>query len=719
MLPSAGPDALYLAPATAPQLVNTGIWVAPPILVEGASSYRDGEYVYQGFLYDDHGALGVPDANQTGETVAGPLSLPSGTYTYPTDPKYGDNAANLIEFRLKLTSAATAFRATFNTMIDPTVEAFTIALGGGTTSYSVPDGANVTEPAQYFVTVHGTTADVVDAATGTAVTGTAPTVTVDQTHRQVTVLLPFTTFDPRGNTALRVAVGAGLWNAAAGTYLAPSTVSSTTSPGGAANALTPAAFFDVGFRHTEPNTGEDVLAQPNMSYWRESAQSQALLTGDLSAFFDTVDMTKVAAGVNDDMIGQTAGVPQTGHINRIFSSHWEPFQGRDFTTCSGVSTACPPEFGSQLEPYSIYVPKTPAPAGGYQLTLLLHSLSCNYNQYANTTYESEFANRTVPSIVFTTEGRGPDNWYTNLSEAEVFEVWSDVASRYPINENAVALTGYSMGGFATWKLGARWPDLFGKMQPTVGPESDAGEEFDTMFASYRNVPILSWHASADELVPVPTESLPEEQTLSGLGLNFEWDLFAPAEHLTLALNDQFNTAATWLGTVSIVHNPAHVTYVVQPSLDSAKYDIVATHAYWVSNVIPRVAATPNATIDIFSHGFGVGDPPTSGTQAVTGTLTGGDVSPVIAYTGFKNTYGSVPTEPVADLLTVNATNVATVTVDPARAKVDCNALLQVTSDGPIAITLAGCTNGTHSFAGSARPPGRFGQPLQTPPSRRR
>ena len=54
-------------------------------------------------------------------------ALPSGTYTYPTDPKYGGNAANLIEFRLKLTQTATAFRATFNTMIDPTVEAFTIA----------------------------------------------------------------------------------------------------------------------------------------------------------------------------------------------------------------------------------------------------------------------------------------------------------------------------------------------------------------------------------------------------------------------------------------------------------------------------------------------------------------------------------------------------------------------------------------------------------------
>jgi hypothetical protein len=33
---------------------------------------------------------------------------------------------------------------------------------------------------------------------------------------------------------------------------------------------------------------------------------------------------------------------------------------------------------------------------------------------------------------------------------------------------------------------------------------------------------------------------------------------------------------------------------------------------------------------------------------------------------------------------------ATATIDPSRAHVDCNATLNVTSDGPITITLAGC-----------------------------
>ena len=697
--PSPGPAMLYEAAATPPQLVNTGIWEAAPILVSGASSYRSGEYVYQDFLYDDHGANGtVPDAAQTDEYVADLLCHYTGTYSYPTAAGYGGNAADLVEFRMKPTATATAFRVTLNTMLDPTLYAFTIGLGGATTSYAMPHGANASEPADVFVTVHGTTGDVVSASSGQTLG--AATVTVDQTHRQVTVLVPYSLYNTQTNTALRVAVAVGLWNNSAGSYLVPSVTSSASAPGGAGTLASPPAFFNVGFRHAEPSDG--AIATGNLTtYWRDYAQAGALASGDLSSFSDTVDMTKVAAGTNDDMNAQPQGVPLTGHINRILASHFEPFQGRDFTGCQGTSTYCPPEYGSALEPYAVYVPTEAPPAAGYPLTLMLHSLSVNYNQYANTHNESQFGGREGGSIVFTTEARGPDNWYYNLAEAEVFEVWADVARHYPINENDVALTGYSMGGYATWKLGALFPDLFGKMQPTVGPAyvgSGNGDATDTkpMFGTYRNIPILSWHASADELVQVPF-ALEEEQQLSSLGLDIEWDLFAPAEHLTLAINDQFAPAATFLGVSQTNLNPAHVTFVRNPSMDNATYGIVADHAYWVSNVVERSTSSVTGSIDVASQGFGTGDPPTSGTAPVAGTLTGGTI-PALGYTGFKNSYGAVPSTSVSDTLVITATNIASATITPSRAKVDCNAVLKVTTDGPLAITLAGCTNGAQSFA---------------------
>src|SRR4051812_33889509 len=61
--PRPGPAILYAPPAKAPQLENLkgSPWKAAPILVSGASAYRKGEFLYQGWLYDDHGAKEVTD----------------------------------------------------------------------------------------------------------------------------------------------------------------------------------------------------------------------------------------------------------------------------------------------------------------------------------------------------------------------------------------------------------------------------------------------------------------------------------------------------------------------------------------------------------------------------------------------------------------------------------------------------------------------------------
>src|SRR3954470_9696383 len=150
--PRPGPDILDAPAPTAPQLTNAGIWKASPILVSGASAYRGGEYLYQDFLYDDHGAREQPDPadpRATGDT----FSKPNGTYTYPTDRAYASNAADLVELRAKPLSDSTAFRVTLNTLKDPSKVAFSIAIGGTPgVSLPFPHGANVRAPADMFLT---------------------------------------------------------------------------------------------------------------------------------------------------------------------------------------------------------------------------------------------------------------------------------------------------------------------------------------------------------------------------------------------------------------------------------------------------------------------------------------------------------------------------------------------------------------------------------------
>ena len=93
--PRPGPDILYEPVADAPQLQNADNWSAPPILVSGASAYRDGEFLYQDFLYDDSGAIGSPVQNDPRFSGNG-FSRPTGTYTYPTNTVYANNAADFV-----------------------------------------------------------------------------------------------------------------------------------------------------------------------------------------------------------------------------------------------------------------------------------------------------------------------------------------------------------------------------------------------------------------------------------------------------------------------------------------------------------------------------------------------------------------------------------------------------------------------------------------------
>jgi hypothetical protein len=117
-------------PVTAPQLQNASLFDARPILISGTSAYRQGEFLYQDFIYDDHGAQASSRAPNDPRSGTDSFSAPNGTYIYPTDPAYAGNAADFVELRVKPRPSATAFRITLNTLTDPESVGITIAIGG-------------------------------------------------------------------------------------------------------------------------------------------------------------------------------------------------------------------------------------------------------------------------------------------------------------------------------------------------------------------------------------------------------------------------------------------------------------------------------------------------------------------------------------------------------------------------------------------------------------
>ena len=705
-----GPPILYEEPATAPQLTNAeeGPFHARPLLVSGSHAYVNGEFLYQDFLYDDTGANGrVNDPNDK-HPQNDLFSLRTGTYTYPTDPpatappstpRYLGNAADLVEFRVKPLADATAFRLTLTELKYPQVVAATIGIGTPKSAATAfPYGANVSGPADYFLTVHGGSATF-----GTSINpgATAVPVSFDQKRAQITVLVPHSAWDP-GHNVVRFTAGVGLWNSATNSYLLPSQQSSATTPGGAGTLTTPPAFFNVAFRESETpaSTFRFLTPQPTPTacMWRDCLQAAALASGDISSLHDDVDFAKLASGVTD-----RSGVPTTGSIDRIMSSHFD--FGDDVTYANSASSVNPAdydgEYQGRLQPYNLFVPSTYSGDTRLPLTLLLHSLSANYNQYMDTNNQTEFGNRNGGNFVATDEARGPDGWYYDSAEADVFEMMADIAHHYDVDFSRTALTGYSMGGYATYKLGTQFPDLWDKAFVTVGPPADgiwtgpAGVPSTTglqandtadptntyyMLDSLRNLPILIWHGTNDELVPADGPQLMAHQ-LDTLNYRYEIDTFPGYDHFAFAEADNYTYPTSFLDGAKTNLNPPHITYVVNPTMDFKDVGVTADHAYWLSGLKVRdSSSSPRGTIDVRSEGFCVGDPTASSTTPGAGVA-------LTPYTRVYKTWGDAPSAPCADTLDIKATNVSQVFVDAQRARIDCNAKINLTSDGPITVTI--------------------------------
>ena len=80
--------------------------------------------------------------------------------------------------------------------------------------------------------------------------------------------------------------------------------------------------------------------------------------------------------------------------------------------------------------------------------------------------------------------------------ALVLDLIDTVASEYRIDKDRIYLTGVSMGGYGTWDLVARRPELFAAAIPVCGGGDPAQAE------KLAKLPIWAFHGDADPLVPV-------------------------------------------------------------------------------------------------------------------------------------------------------------------------------------------------------------------------
>ncbi|AGB21258.1 prolyl oligopeptidase family protein [Mycobacterium sp. JS623] len=643
----------------------------------GTGRFAGGAVFWTDFLYDDHGAMGFPvDALVPG------LELSRGTYIYPDGPA-AHNGADIFRVAIGLTETHTWWRIDWNTMIDASVPIglFTFDTGPGRAGTADwPAGAGVRSAGiDWALLVSGAGAKLIDLATQ----ATTPVEhTVDMAARSFMAQVPRSLFEPTGTWTVRLA--AGLSNAA-GDGFADVPATHGAKPG-------QPNVYNVAFRTDEQEP-------ERLNFWADKAQAAALTDGDVSQFSLAVPWDELAERKT------TAEPIITGTSTRWYVSSVELGQGVDKTNV--LSTK--PQFLGRVQPYSVCLPATYAPGRKLPLTLLLHSLALGQNQFA--AIDPRLLHQVCDgrnSVVVTPLARGPACWYFDEGELDVWEVWARVTEQIGADPNRTVISGYSMGGYGTYKLGLAYPEVFSQAVVLAGPpvcgvrllpdieipadpdpDSHCAREGDTLrlLVNARWLPFVIAHGLLDALVPF-LGVLHQVLDLDRLGYRYRFTVYPSETHLSFALKDKFDDPVSHMGTGLRQGDPGHITFAWYPQLVRADLGIGSHRAWWISDLraAAHVTGTRGAVAEVDARSYARPDRNRT-IRRRGGLILDLDPSPGL----FKELTWLLGGAPATlPSLTLNLVGVAGLTVDLARAGLAAlpRSTIAVATDTAVEIKLA-------------------------------
>ncbi|HZA09940.1 alpha/beta hydrolase-fold protein [Mycobacterium sp.] len=624
----------------------------------GAGRFAGGALFWTDFLFDDHGAKGVPVAIPTGGLVP-----PRGTYVYPDGPA-AHNGADIFRVAVGLTDTHTWWRIDWNTLIDASVPIglFTFDTHRGrAASGEWPAGAGVSSAGiDLALLVSAASAKLIDLTTQQT---TPVEHTVDMAARSFVAQVPRSLVEPTGTWTVRMA--AGLANAAGDGFADVPTAHGALH--GQPNV------YNVAFRTDEQ--------EPELlNFWQDKAQAAALADGDVSQFSLAVPWDELAERRT------TAEPIITGTSTRWYVSSVELGQGVEESDLLSSVLSTKPQFLGRVQPYSVCLPTTYAPGRKLPLTLLLHSLALGQNQFA--AIDPRLLHEVCEgrdSVVVTPLARGPSCWYFDEGELDVWEVWARVAEQLGTDPNRTVIAGYSMGGYGAYKLGLTYPEVFAQAvvlagPPTCGvrllddvdipadpdPGSHCAREGDTLrlLVNARWLPFVIAHGLGDLLVPF-LSVLQQVLELDRLGYRHRFTVYPSENHLSLVLKDKFDDPVSHMGTGLRQGDPGHITFAWYPQLVRPDLGIGPHRVWWISDLraAADVTATRGATAEVDARSYARPDR-TRTIRHHRGVILDLEPSPGLFS---ELTWLQGPRPAALPSLTLNLVGVAGLTVDVARA----------------------------------------------------
>ncbi len=642
----------------------------------GTSRFAGGALFWTDFLYDDHGATGVPVSLPSGGAP------PRGTYIYPDGPA-ARNGADIFRVAVGLTDTDTWWRVDWNTLLDPSVPIaqFTFDTDRATTTTDDwPAGAGVRSAGiDLALLISAAGARLIDLTTH----GSTPVEhTVDMSARSYLARVPRALVEPAGTWTIRLA--AGLANDH-GDGFADVPLTHGAKPG-------QPNVYNVAFRTHEQE-------KPHLNFWSDAAQAEALEHGDVTQFSLAVPWDSLADRIT------TEEPIVTGTSTRWYVSSIELGQG----VADPGPLSTDPVFLGRVQPYSVCLPATYAPGRTLPLTLLLHSLALGQNQFA--AIGPRLLHQVCEdrdSVVVTPLARGPSSWYLDEGELDLWEVWARVAEQLGTDPDRTVIAGYSMGGYGTYRLALAYPEVFAQAVVLAGPpacgvkllpdstipgnldpDSHCAREGDTLhlLVNARWLPFVIAHGLIDELVPF-SSVLFQVHELDRLGYRYRFSVYPTEDHIGWVFEDDFGDPVSHMGTGLRQSDPGHITFTWYPQLVRHDLGIGPHRVWWLSELTayPDTTAKRGATASVDARTHARPDP-TRTTYRRRGFEPDLDLSPGL-YTELLWRIG--PAVDPLPSLALNLTHVAGLTVDVARAGLAPlrSSTINVVTDTLAQITLA-------------------------------
>lgn len=550
--------------AKKPKCLKPYSWVA------GTTSLCRGALVYGDYVDDDYGAdTGEPGA---GNNRVGNLSPGAGDQEYPQGQ---EATADLIRLTLRISRGKLHVTGLLNALYKPDQTILAVA---------IDSDANE--------------------ATGGGKWGR-----LNVSSRGWERLKPFTRGNVKNNTI------SGTMNVPDGKVWRVQAVVANAETGNVMN---------VAFRPNDhPGFGEapgNVATDTSLGAWFEDDQAEALRSGDVSEFG-----VKVRAGYMRRGVTRAARF-KPGLHERVYTSDYKIAQGEgvNYDGVPGrgdgggqVTLGFEQRFNflGRYQPYGIYIPKKPGPHG---MQMVFHGSGANLASLIGQPGMQNVIGEGLNRILVVPEGRGTENFGSDIAERDDLDVMADVQRTYGVDREQVFAGGYSQGGYITYRIASLFPDRFAGAIDWVGFTGDGANggppgsvhytagaigNVPDFIKNLLHVPTVMLYSGEDELVHAWT-GVAIDQSFQGTQNIYRFYEHPVSEHLTFAALDDWRKEAEYSKGRRLVHDPPRVVYTTARFLDAPQYGITHDRAYWLSALRVRGGDKDYGTVDLTSAGCG-------------------------------------------------------------------------------------------------------------------